>query len=197
MNKTHVFPCMQDKGKWIGIAFKTGDWYDPYEAVIMGSTVGQYVHCELVIGDNEKADVYSSYDSKQLCCGFARSIEDYTPKRWTLLTHKLADTQNAKKQVLQILDKNLPYNKSDLWQCCIKTMLPFESELDCELVDTWKHSGVFCSQMCLLFLRHMARVGDLTTNPHLKHHLESVHSRGCSPNLLFGILSPFFTTVVN
>lgn len=196
MNVKHSFPCMHKKGKWIGVAFRAGDWRDPYEAIIMGSTWGSLVHCELIIGDNTQGNVYSAYNNEHVHSGCTRSIENFSSNKWMLLTHQVKDTQKSQTHVLRMLDSKLMYNTKDLWQCCIRTLLPFEQELDCDVVETWKPHGVFCSQMCLLFLRHIARAGELPATMHLQHNLESVHSRGCSPNLLYHVLSPFFVRSV-
>jgi len=196
MNIKHSFPCMKNKGKWIGVAFRYGDWYNPYEALIMGSTLGSLVHCELIIGENSQGNVYSSYNNEHVNSGCTRSIENFNTPKWLLLTQQVIDTTKSQAHILTMLENKLQYNVRDLWQCCVKTMLPFEQELDCDMVETWKPHGVFCSQMCLLFLRHAARVGELPVTVHLKHNLENVHSRGCSPNLLYHILSPFFVKSV-
>jgi hypothetical protein len=81
----------------------------------------------------------------------------------------------------------LPYNSRDLWQCCIKIMLPFEKDLDCNNLPSWCKQGVFCSQACLLILRRLAAGGFL----HLPRGVDLAHvnSRGCSPNSLHALLS--------
>lgn len=193
----HYFPAMEGLDKWVGIAFRTGDYTNVYEDVVMAATLGSFVHCELIIGEGKIADVYSSYcEGNKLSLGFTRSVNQFFPQNWTILVHPLTDTVHAKKLALSLLGLNLPYNSRDLWQCCLQAMLPFESELDCDLPESWKPSGVFCSQMCLLFLRHLARVGELQTNITFKHHLESLHSRGCSPNGLYCMLSQYFKPLV-
>jgi len=184
----HIFPTMTDKKNWIGIAFKIGSFSSAYETLIMSATFGQFVHCEIILGDGMMSDVFASYHGSM---GFMRSCESYNPEQWVILYFPLKDGRNAKCLSLQLLDLNIPYNYTDLWQCCIQAMLPFESELDCQDPNTWK-KGVFCSQMCLLYLRYLMRVGDIEVNDVLKHHLESVHSRGCSPNMLYGVLASFF-----
>lgn len=183
----HLFPSMTDKKSWVGVAFKIGSFSSAYETLIMGSTFGQFVHCELVIGDGMMSDVFASYHGS---LGFMRSCEEYDPRLWVVLYMPLKSIKNAKALSLQLLDLQIPYNYTDLWQCCVKAMLPFESELDCTNPETWKQ-GVFCSQMCLLYLRFLMRVGDIEVCEQLQHHLESVHSRGCSPNMLYSILSAF------
>lgn len=196
MQVNHYFPSMKDNPQWIGVAFKIGSFYNPQDVIIMGSTVGRYVHCELILGKGMTSDVYAAYDGDVPGSGFTRSCEVYDPKDWVVYSLPANDLTRAKVMSLQLIDAKISYNRKDLWQCCIKAALPFESDLDCDLVDTWKPHGIFCSQMCLLFLRHMARVGDINVNETLKFHLENVHSRGCSPNMLFEIIRNHFVLLV-
>jgi hypothetical protein len=140
----HFFPAMENMGKWVGIAFRTGDMHNLYEDCVMLGTVGKFVHCELIIGDGKIADIYSSYcDSGTISSGFTRSVNTYFPENWVIVTHPMRDTVAAKTLALNLLSMNLPYNSHDLWQCCVKTMLPFESEIDCDMPEAWK-GGVFC-----------------------------------------------------
>ena len=70
-------------------------------------------------------------------------------------------------------------------------MLPFERDLDCNRVDTWRSSGVFCSQVCLLLLRRLAGQGLLPClEPRTAADLDRVNSRGCSPNTLHRLVAP-------
>ena len=173
-------------GDWVGIAFRTGDSHNIKEDLIMGATWGPYVHSEFILGRNQMGRAYSAFDNK---AGFSVSNSIYTRPLWTILTFPLREGGYHKtySMILQMLDLKLPYNSNDLWQCCVKLALPFETELDCEKPTTW-HQGVFCSQVSLLLLRRMARANLLDTPSSLQLSLENVHSRGCSPNMLFGIL---------
>lgn len=194
-NLKHYFPSMVNQQQWIGVAFKKGSLLVPYEALIMSSTFGTFVHCELILGHGSVGDVYASYDTNHEGCGFQRSTEPFTSDKYVVITLPLKDDgKTAHTLALRLIDLKLPYNSSDLWQCCIKAMLPFESDLDCEKVDTWK-GGVFCSQMCLLFMRNLVKNKSVDFSPALHHHLENVHSRGCSPNALYNILASDFKTI--
>lgn len=192
----HIFPGMKDKKEWVGIAFRTGNITSPYDTMIMTGTLGHFVHCELILGRGAEADVFSSYNKDNCVSGFVRSMSEFNPQEWTILTMPANDTRNARAMSLQLLDLGIPYNAKDLWQCCVKVMLPFETEVDCNNAMEWKQKGVFCSQMCLLFLRKMVQNGDLSVNNVLKHHLETVHSRGCSPNMLYNIIAQHCTRIM-
>lgn len=152
----------------------------------MGATWGPYVHTEFILGRNQLGKSYSAYDN---LAGFTTSKSKYTEPLWKILTFPLKQDGYDKTyaMILQLLDLQLPYNSNDLWQCCVKLALPFETELDCERPSTWS-KGVFCSQVSLLLLRRMARADLLEASPNLKLAIENVHSRGCSPNMLFSIL---------
>ena len=63
------------------------------------------------------------------------------------------------------------------------------AEHDCERPETWRQSGVFCSQVALLLLRAFARHGHIVLPADTRALVEATHSRGCSPNTLFGLLS--------
>lgn len=192
----HFFENMSKEDKWVGVAFRKGSTSAPYDMLIMSSTLGPYVHCELLLGEKNKADAYSSYNNDNFTSGFTRSISEYNPNEWRVLAIPVTNTQNAKVLSLQLLDANIPYNSNDLWQCCVKALLPYETELECDNVDTWKAKGVFCSQMCLLFLRMLARKNDMQIHPSLRNHLENVRSRGCSPNMLHSILQQYFMPIM-
>jgi hypothetical protein len=71
-----------------------------------------------------------------------------------------------------------------------QVLLPFESDLDCNNITSWRPSGVFCSQVCLLIMRRLAQTGTLQVSPGVKSHMLAVNSRGCSPNALYRLLSP-------
>lgn len=193
----HYFPTMTNHPTWVGVAFKTGTMTSAKDIIVMGATLGPYVHCELIFGTGMQSNVFASYDDTQKNSGFMRSLNTFNDQEWLVLTSPVSDLKTAQIMSLQLLDLEIPYNHNDLWQCCIKAVLPFEDDLDCDLLHTWKHTGVFCSQMCLLFLRHFARTGVLDANDTLKHHLEYVHSRGCSPNMLYEILKNHFVSIKN
>ncbi len=200
MNQTknkeqHVFPQMAKEGKWVGVAFRNGSMYSPYEAVVMSGTMGPFVHCELILGDGALGDVYASYNDERITSGFCRSLDVFESGKWVILKLPVKSLDKARGLTLRLMDLQIPYNQNDLWQCCIKAILPFETELSCDNADEWKKRGVFCSQMCLLFLRMMQKNGDLDAPDALAHHLSCVHSRGCSPNMLYSILSQYATRI--
>jgi hypothetical protein len=84
----------------------------------------------------------------------------------------------------------LPYNARDLWQCCVPVMLPFEGDMDCQRVETWRRTGVFCSQLCLLLLRRLVLAGAVRLPPRSAGLVLGTNSRGCSPNSLHRMLGP-------
>lgn len=194
----HLFPDMAKHPHWVGVAFLKGEVLKPYDALIMASTLGRFVHTELLVGQGANCRAYSSYNYTDVQSGFTQSINAFDPKNWEILTVPMTSSEHAQALALQLLDAQLPYNEHDLWQCCVKAMLPFESEVDCDSVQTWKPRGVFCSQMCLLVLRHLLHCGVFDKNAvpsDLQHNLHAVHSRGCSPNMLHALLKPHFEKI--
>ena len=183
----NYYPGMQ--GCWVGVAFRHG-CHRIGDQMIMATTWGGKVHAEFLVGVGPHAYSYSAFDGP----GFVRSSNVHAPPDWTVLALPVWDVRAAHAMVLQAVASRVQYNNADLWQCAVKAMLPFESELDCQRPESWA-GGVFCSQACLLLLRRMIRAGIAPVPAQLRLSLESVHSRGCSPNTLFGIMAPACVTV--
>jgi hypothetical protein len=186
---------------WLAVAFMRGDPHVPRDKLISGVTRGPYVHTEIMLGSGAMglggARAYAAFEGVS---GFTPSASEIVQEqtgvplgKWTVVRYPLplGGYEKAYALVLQMLAMDLPYNRRDLWQCCIRLCLPFEADLDCERPDTWKPmGGVFCSQVALLFLRRMTRMGLIPHLEPLSHQLETTNSRGCSPNDLFRILAP-------
>lgn len=179
-------------GEWVGIAFKQGDVHNAMDDGIMLGTLGQYVHCELILAKDGTARTYASYEGVG---GFVRSNTEYTPDHWDISMFKLKDHSSALGICMQILDYKLPYNADGRWQCVIKAALPFEMDLDCQRPQTW-NNGVFCSQVALLVLRRLHREKLVDFPEQLATAVEAFNSKGCSPNTLASILKPFFLPLV-
>lgn len=202
----------QSQNSFIGVAFLRGNTHVIGDQVVMKATWGPFVHTEIFIQKEGDVRFYSA--SSPLGEGLVPSarLRDLTTStnlhtlmqkgstginrtdKWEIVSFPLSPNggyEVAYALILQILSMQLPYNSRDLWQCCVQVMLPFESDLDCDNLDTWRKSGVFCSQVCLLILRRLARRGlvalDLENRQY--QNLQTVNSRGCSPNSLFNILS--------
>ena len=184
---TNRYPGM--RGEWLGFAFRAGRVKKLEDDVIMGATFGWWVHCELVLGHGEEGKAYGAY---QGVGGFQRSCHVHEPGEWSVFAMPLKDSKYCQSHVLYLLTLGLPYNYSDLWQCCVKAILPFETELDCDKPWEWGHQGgLFCSQAALLVLRHFIRKGAVEAPAGMSHLVEATHSRGCSPNTLHGLLARF------
>lgn len=176
-------------GPWVGVAFLKGDYHRFGDDLVMGATWGTMTHCELLIGTGNAAKSYGAFTN----AGFVESGNLIDGSRWHVTCFPVKDHTVTYPFVLRALSAGIPYNSKDLWQCCIKAMLPFEYELDCNFPETWAKDGVFCSQVCLLMLRKFNRDGLLKCPPQLATLLETTHSRGCSPNTLFYMLNHFST----
>jgi hypothetical protein len=175
------------EGEWLGVAFSRGRMGRLHDDVVMAATLGAYVHCEVLRGrGREVTRVYTSFDAGG---GFIVSANRPAPPHWALFAIPVVNPDAVHATVLTVLSLKLPYNSRDLWQCWFKAMLPWETELDCEHPESWKQSGVFCSQVALLLLRLFARRGDIALPADTRALVEATHSRGCSPNTLFGLLS--------
>ena len=201
-----------DRPCFIGVAFLQGDPRVLWDQVVMRSTWGRFVHTEIFLQNEHGARFYTACSPWNK--GFIPSarVEGLVPAtqmdrlasrkeeipgaqgRWELLTFPLSGQggyEAAYTLILEILAMHLPYNSKDLWQCCLQVMLPFECDLDCENLETWRASGVFCSQVCLLILRRLSRKGvlKLGMGDNSDSRLEFFNSRGCSPNELYGLLT--------
>ena len=173
-------------GDWLGVAFKRGNGYKLLDDFVMGATLGPWVHCELVVGRGNIGRAYAAFQGAR---GFMPSQSEHVPREWVLFALPITDQAAVKTHVLTVLSLDLPYNYTDLWQCWMTAMLPWETELDCARPESWKETGVFCSQVVLLFLRQLARQQAIVLPADTKALVEATHSRGCSPNMLFGLLN--------
>lgn len=174
------------QGDWLGVAFLRGEGTSIMDDIVMGATLGSWVHCEVLRGNGQQCRAYTALQGTG---GFIPSGAKHAPPRWALFVVPVHDPAAVHSFLLSILALNLPYNYSDLWQCCVTAMLPWETELDCEKPETWKKTGVFCSQVALLLLRALSRKRVITLPADTHALVEATHSRGCSPNALFGLLS--------
>ena len=169
---------------YVGVAFRRGDFRSAYEDLIMASTMGPWVHCELVVVHRGGYAMYGAYAGGS---GFARSSSELQSDKWALYVTPVRQQEAIHAIILQTLAANLQYNTRNLWQCVIKAGLPFERDLECDQPDSWS-TGTFCSQVALLLLRRMARQGAIDVTPDLRACLEGLHSMGCSPNTLQAVL---------
>jgi hypothetical protein len=176
----------------IGVAFLRGNPHSFWERLIMDTTFGPFVHTELFLQKGTDIRFYAATNPARSDqrSGFMpsarlRSMPD--PTQWEIVRFPVTQPcyHAAYALVLQLIAMRLPYNANDLWQCCIRVMLPFENDLDCERPCTWQKSGVFCSQVCLLILRRLSLHGLLP----MRESPLMVNSRGCSPNHLYAILN--------
>jgi hypothetical protein len=180
------------QGEWLGVAFLRGEGTSIFDDIVMGATLGSWVHCEILRGSGQTSRAYTAY---QGAGGFLPSSARHCPPRWALFVVPVLDYAAVQAHLLSLLALDLPYNYADLWQCCVTAMLPWETELDCEKPETWKKSGVFCSQVALLVLRALSRKGAISLPADTHVLVEATHSRGCSPNALFGLMNRACTRV--
>lgn len=186
---------MLDEPACLSIAFMSGDWGRFDDRVIMSATRGPFVHTEVLLACGGRVRAYASLGNSGFTVSASKHHERPSApggRAWHLVHFPLR--QGAYKPVyallLQLLALNLPYNSWDTWQCCIQLMLPFERDLDCSDPESWRASGLFCSQACLLILRRLGRMGALA-RPELVDWaaLGATNSRGCSPNELYRLLA--------
>jgi hypothetical protein len=175
---------------WIGVAFRKGNHADTKDMVVMTTTAGEFVHCEVVMGKGDKYRAFGAYEGVG---GFMNSINDIRPSQWTLIKTPCEYTP-ALGIAMDILSADTKYNYMDLWQCAVSVFLPIERDLDCEDPSSW-HGGVFCSQAALLFTRRLAINRLIKVSPECLVNIVHANSRGCSPNMLFQILSRDFQKV--
>jgi len=170
------------------VAFLRGDpsrWWDRF---VMDGTFGPFVHTEVALTDGRGlVRAYSSFEG-------VGGVVPVPPGRygpeWELVSVPLAEHGFARlyASVLSLISLQIPYNSGDLWQCCVSAFLPYESDIDETRLDSWRR-GVFCSQFACLLLRLGLSQGSVLLPDVPRAHLRAVHSRGCSPNALFRILT--------
>jgi hypothetical protein len=169
------------------VAFLRGDPACLYDRFVMEGTGGPFVHTEVVLRDESGRG--RAYTALERVGGVVPVAPHAYGPEWALVCLPLAPAmlRRVYAGILGLLAAGIPYNTADLWQCCVPLFLPFETDLDCARGDTWR-GGVFCSQLACLLLRRAARDGCLPVSPAVRARLESVNSRGCSPNALFRLL---------
>lgn len=180
---------------YVGVAFFRGNPRFLWDRVIMGTTSGPFVHTEFFLERGEDVRFYTAanlVDQRfKAASGFMPSARMHNlpeSSQWEVVRYPvtLDGYFLTYSLILQLLALQLPYNARDLWQCCISFMLPYERDLDCDRFETFKPGGVFCSQVCLLLLRRLQNQGVLPKDL----PVQSVNSRGCSPNALHRLLLP-------
>jgi hypothetical protein len=175
--------------QWLGLAFLRAQAGVPRDHVISTLTWGPFVHAELLLarGDGD-VRAYAAFEGRS---GFTPSARRHHGGDWVVLRFALppGGYERTYAVMLQLVALSLPYNSRDLWQCCVKLALPFERDLDCERPETWRAGGVFCSQVALLVVRRLARMGIVPLSARQSELVEATNSRGCSPNALFTLLA--------
>ena len=178
----------------LGLAFRRGDPSCMGDRLVMDTTGGPFVHAELFLQDGTAARFYGTIDLGAKHAGGCfmptrRSLP--LPADWHAVAFPITAEcyRSAYALILQLISMQLPYNSRDLWQCCIKLMLPFERDLDCRNLEDWRAHGVFCSQVCLLVVRRLAMQGALALPLSVAAQVARTNSRGCSPNSLFQIIT--------
>jgi hypothetical protein len=183
---------------FVGVAFYRGNPRYLADNFIMQSTGGPFVHTEFLLGKKGDIRFYTA-------CGAPgrRDIHDgFVPTRrmtslpmasdWDVVTIPIIGGHQGYNRayavILRLLALQIPYNYADLWQCCVKLMLPYEKDVQCEDPNSWRSHGVFCSQACLLLVRSLSRTGIIALNPSVALVVDGTNSRGCSPNALHRIL---------
>lgn len=184
---------------FVGVAFLRGDHGYLSDNLIMQGTGGPFVHTEFILGKGRDIRCYTA-------CGAPgrQDIQDgFVPTRrmmglprapqWDVVTFPihggLQGYNRVYAVVLQLIAMQIPYNYTDLWQCCVKLMLPYENDIQCDDPVSWRRHGVFCSQACLLLVRCLAWKGLISLPPCMSALVDSTNSRGCSPNALHRIMT--------
>ena len=184
----------------VGVAFMKGDSHLWGDLFVMNATMGPFVHSEFFLQRGRDTRFYTAAnlvhdDSASPMGGFmpSRRLKANTrpSDQWVTVSFPVTPEAYLRTYawVLQILALRLPYNDRDLWQCCIKCLLPFERDLDSTNLSTWLPSGVFCSQVCLLIIRRMVLSNALVTSQGMRTRVLTTNSRGCSPNALYELLA--------
>lgn len=196
--RTNFSSMTQRVQPFIGVAFFRGNPGRLAESFIMQSTGGPFVHAEFMLGKKGDIRFYTA-------CGAPgrRDVQDgFVPTRrmeclsmasdWDFVTIPIIGGHQGYNRayavILRLLALQIPYNYVDLWQCCVKLMLPYEKDVQCDDPNSWRSHGVFCSQACLLLVRNLSRKGIVALHPSVALVVDGTNSRGCSPNALYRIL---------
>jgi len=187
---------MLEPVSYVGVAFLRGDARRLCDRIIMDATFGSFVHTEFFLQNGAQYRFYTAaniVEPNQNPSGFmpsAKLRQDPDPKRWDVVRFRVSRKGYllTYSLILQLLALQLPYNARDLWQCSIRLLLPYERDLDCCRFETWRPSGVFCSQVCLLLLRRLLAERVVSLPLATAERLHATNSRGCSPNMLRRLL---------
>ena len=179
---------------YVGITFLRGDARKLGDQFIMRSTKGPYVHTEFFLQRGADYRYYCAVNVSPSggLLPSGRTCGPPDPAHWDVMSFPVSQATYTAMYalVLQLLSMRLPYNARDLWQCCVPVLLPFEGDMDCQRVETWRRTGVFCSQLCLLLLRRLVLAGAVRLPPRSAGLVLGTNSRGCSPNTLHRMLGP-------
>jgi hypothetical protein len=183
----------------VGIVFVRGNPSAIGDNVIMQATSGPYVHTEFLMMDNENAKTYTAlgaFNRTDRVSGFTRTeilhCSAIGPDLVLInipVEHGWVGYNKIKSFIMQLLTERIPYNYKDLWQCCFKALLSYEEDVTCSDPKSWKHHGVFCSQACILILKWLCKEGLVKLPDATRGLIECTHSRGCSPNTLYRIMT--------
>jgi hypothetical protein len=107
----------------------------------------------------------------------------YSPDTHECLSMEVNDTelQNVQKSLISLVEKQIPYNYSDVFKLMFHTSLDASDYENLDNVDS-----LFCSQAVTLILRC-----GLTENENLLESLKLLNSRTTTPNILYQTLKPF------
>ena len=165
-----------------------GEWND---TVVSWATWSEIVHSEIVVRDAAGLRSFSAYDKPPPAFveRVDRSVFARESLHWVFVKIPI---DPAKKQVVydfihSLIAANLRYATG--WECVLPETLVdrFQDDLHpLTPASQWKTRGVFCSQVGLLFLKHLQLRNCLRRDlsPCLPHN--SFH---CSPGFLYHFLT--------
>ena len=185
MERDLVYPGM--KKYWVGVAFKKGDMHNFEDNVVMLTTGGNYVHCEIIVGDETQGKAFTSYRGVG---GFVHTQYcAHLPPEWEMFYFPLQEIAKPTTYARETAQCGIRYNLMGQWRCLLQ--MKNARELDCMKPQEWRN-GVFCSQMVLLFLRRLVLSGLILAQNKCTAQIRTFPSMTCTPTILRQMLCDGF-----
>jgi hypothetical protein len=172
------------------IALRKGLYKSFEDDEIMFLTMGRYVHAELVVIGSQASMSCGAWEGESPSFK-ARDPYEFIDSKYYTFFRLPINQENAAHRFLDILQEviNSRLDYSVGWECCLPETLVkmYEKDVDYNQSPTlWKK--VFCSQVILLILKKCIHEKLLPKIPLILN----MHSRHCSPTLLYSLCCRFF-----
>lgn len=172
----------------IYIALRRGNpWYITDDEIMI-ATLGQYVHCEIIVvsHDNKLLVSFGAWENETPSFQMRDPTQFIPGNNYTFFRLPIDDINKIKQATTYLVTlarSNLQYQVG--WECVIPrylTMLIDRNDVNVQTHPrTWKK--VFCSQIVLLFVKKCVVESILPSAEWA--HIMTLYSRSCSPSDIF------------